>query len=54
MNARDSNASRYRPNEAREFLHERWTLESRYVSCPGCPAQQLADDLLTDLPTVPA
>jgi len=45
MSAHESNTSRYRLNEAREFWHERWTLESRYASCLGCPAQQLAEDV---------
>ncbi|MBW9240773.1 hypothetical protein I6U33_25925 [Pseudomonas carnis] len=44
MSARDSNARQYRLHEALEFRHERWTLEGLYVSCPGCHAQQLADD----------
>ena len=44
MSALDRNAARYRLHEALEFWHERWTLEGLYVSCPGCHAQQLADD----------
>ncbi|SDT94026.1 hypothetical protein [Pseudomonas yamanorum] len=44
MSARDRDAARYRLHQALEFWQERWVLDGLYVSCPGCYAQQMADD----------
>lgn len=45
MSASDSIAARYRLQEGLEFWQERWVLDALYVTCPGCHAQQLAEDV---------
>lgn len=44
MSARDSNAARYRLQDALEFWGERWVLDGLQVTCPGCLTEQLAQD----------
>lgn len=44
MSARDRNAARYRLQEALEFWGERWVLDGVQVTCPGCLAEQPAQD----------
>jgi hypothetical protein len=44
MTSRDSNAVRYRLQDALEFWGERWVLDGQQVTCPGCLTEQLAQD----------
>lgn len=44
MTSRDSNAALYRLQDGLEFWGERWVLDGLQVTCPGCLAEQLAQD----------